>query len=250
MATFCCSHQGIHPSLYNIQHTNKVLIRIYSRKRSRHAQSGSTNVQNWNSFLEGGLESFTQMKTEESGSSSQLLPDSTQTLQYVSNEQQGNFTSIRNYMEISNTCIKNYLCKEILLSDLLQCTYVATVCAMWTHTLKLFSCMHSLHSCLKQSSCTALWGPQSAHCAHPGQPLSLECHPSNTQEDKVDIPAQAPVLLLGCKTEHAAIGPLKQDARKRKPVSHSDHLMLWLHQDDITSTGSLYYLVATLKPTR
>ena len=70
------------------------------------------------------------MKTEESGSSSQLLPDSTQTLQYVSNEQQGNFTSIRNYMEISNTCIKNYLCKEILLSDLLQCTYVATVCAM------------------------------------------------------------------------------------------------------------------------
>ena len=55
------------------------------------------------------------MKTEESGSSSQLLPDSIQTLQYVSNEQQGNFTSIRNYTVISNTCIKTYLGKEFLM---------------------------------------------------------------------------------------------------------------------------------------
>ena len=85
------------------------------------------------------------MKTEESGSSSQLLPDSTQTLQYVSNEQQGNFTSIRNYMEISNTCIKNYLCKEFLLSDLLQCTLCSNhMCYVHTHTHWSFfhACTH------------------------------------------------------------------------------------------------------------
>ena len=60
--------------------------------------------------------------------------------------------------------------------------------------------MHSLHSCQKQSSCTALWGPQSVHCVHPGQLLSLECHPSNTQEDKVDIPWWAQYTGIECPT--------------------------------------------------
>lgn len=75
--------------------------------------------------------------------------------------------------------------------------------------------IHSLHSCLKQSSCTALWGTWSAHCAHPWQPLSLECHPSNTQEDIIDtflgstirvaFSAHTPALLVGCQTKHIAI---------------------------------------------
>lgn len=104
--------------------------------------------------------------------------------------------------------------------------------------------IHSLHSCLKQSSCTALWGTWSAHCAHPWQPLSLECHPSNTQEDIIDtflgstirvaFSAHTPALLVGCQTKHIAISKGNNAAVQtvlvlgcvsgREPVSYCDYL--------------------------
>ena len=136
-------------------------------------------------------------------------------------------------------CVNGSPCYEYLVGAV----YVATICGIciYTHTEFVYhACTHfipvwsravvPLYEDLNQFTVSTL-----GSCYHWSVTLATHKKTKWTFLDEHNILALSaqPALLVGCKTEHAAIKPLKQavlplgcsSRRKRKPASHSEYLM-------------------------